>query len=169
MYPHPSPLYASVTLRYLSAWLCTTLCPWSCTPSLWSWSQRSHHHRVPFHASQRYPTHSHVWPSTASWLQWAEERESKPGPRVLMTQFLPQMYQKAIQEHVYKLFSVNFSFARLIGPVGEQVSEKTWGWAILSQKTCICDQTRRNIDREAVSKDWPPLKCAPMNSSLRVT
>lgn len=70
---------------------------------------------------------SHPFPCLAfnSILTAVGRRESKPGPRVLMTQFLPQMYQKAIQEHVYKLFSVNFSFARLIGPVGEQVSEKT--------------------------------------------
>lgn len=62
---------------------------------------------------------------------------SEPGFRMLITQFISQMYHKTIQERVYKLFSVNLSFAWWISPVEEQVSKKTEACIIGRQKQAV--------------------------------
>lgn len=108
-------------------------------------------------------TRSHTQPPTAFWLQQAAA--SKSGHRMSTVWFTPHMYHEAILEHVYKHFSIIFSFVRLIGPVGEQANEKMGSWVTLSQKANMEDRTGSKPKREAVLKDWPPLKCIPMNSS----
>lgn len=153
IFPCLSP--ASVALSYLPYQLCTTVCPWRCTPPLWS-----HQHHIPFCAPLRYP-----FPHPASnSILTAAGGASKSGPRISTTWFTPHMYHEAILEHVYRQFSIIFSFARLIGPVGEQVNEKMGSWVTLSQKADIKDWAGSTLDREAVLKDWPPLKRIPMNS-----